>query len=332
MTDRHMAAAARWCERLEDSDEAVRRQFDAWRAEPANDEAWQAVRFARDLGVALADHPVLLDLRSATRTRVERERSARRPVLRWALGAGGMIAASLLCVLAFGHVGWPGSRAGGSAPAAVAESRFQTAPGQQLAVLLPDGSRLTLDTDSQVRTAYSATRRSLVLVRGRALFSVARDPSRPFEVTAGDHVVIAHGTRFDVRLEPSSMRVALVEGKVTVRPARTRRSAVAMVPDDVLLATPAGISLRHQPGSAQQLTSWSEGRLIFENETLARAVAEMNRYGGQPIAIADARAGSIRISGSFRSGAVGPFLDALQVGFPVRIRHTPDGTATIASR
>ena len=58
----------------------------------------------------------------------------------------------------------------------------------------------------------------------------------------------------------------------------------------------------------------------------------MNRYATPGIAIADAAAARIRISGSFRTGNVQPFLDALQIGFPVTVRRDRDGRTIIGSR
>nr|WP_274705084.1 FecR domain-containing protein [Sphingomonas sp. H160509] len=208
---------------------------------------------------------------------------------------------------------------------------YRTATGQRLMVTLTDGSRLTLDTDSRVRVAYNDAERRLVLERGQALFEVAKHQPRPFVVTAGSQSVTAHGTAFDIRLDPGAVQVALVEGLVSVAAKGGHAKPVAMVPDDVLTAAAGSVSLRHVPGIALALSSWSEGRLVFEDTTLRHAIAEMNRYGTPRIALADTKAGDVRISGSFRTGEVQPFLDALQMGFPVTVARRADGI-TIATR
>ncbi|WP_052148902.1 hypothetical protein [Sphingomonas sp. Ant20] len=71
---------------------------------------------------------------------------------------------------------------------------------------------------------------------------------------------------------------------------------------------------------------------MFEDEALSQAVAEINRYSVQQIAIVDAAAGRVRISGAFRTGEVQPFLDALELGFPVSVDRHPNGSITIASK
>jgi len=326
---RVMIEAAEWVERLDAaSDDSTRAQFDHWHAQPGHKVAYDAVVDAREASAALADHPDMLALRHATVARVALARAPRAPrrTAPWLLAAAACAAVvAPLAWLRLADDGAPASRIA-SAPT------YRTATGQRLMVTLTDGSRLTLDTDSRVRVAYSDSERRLVLERGQALFEVAKHQPRPFVVFAGSHAVTAHGTAFDVRLDPGTVQVALVEGLVSVATSGGQVRPVKMVPDDVLTASTTGISVRHVPGMALALSSWSEGRLVFEDTSLRHAVAEMNRYGTPQIAIADASAGAVRISGSFRTGDVQPFLDALELGFPVTVDRRADGRIRIATK
>ncbi|EZP49999.1 FecR family protein [Sphingomonas sp. RIT328] len=326
VTDPRFDSAAAWAGRLDSADDATRQAFAEWRSDPANEAAWRAVDDARRSAVALADHPDLLGLRHATIARAVRNRPYQRTYRRWAFAAAACaVIAAPLAWLTVPSDGRPGV----SAP----NPTYRTDVGQRLAVTLPDGSRLTLNTDSRVRLAYDTVARRLLLDRGQALFEVAKHQGRPFVVVAGGQEVTAHGTEFDVRLESDATQVALIEGKVSVAStARTGRPATAMTVDDVLVASPTGVSIRHTPGGAAALASWSEGRLTFADQTLASAVAEMNRYGSQPIRITDPRAAALRISGSFRTGEVAPFIGALTAGFPVTIHERATGEIEIGYR
>ncbi|MBD8617965.1 FecR domain-containing protein [Sphingomonas sp. CFBP 13728] len=325
MTDPAMIEAAEWAEQLDrDCDGTTRTRFDDWHARPGHAAAWAAVSDARATSATLADHPDMLVLRHAAVARAALGREPPR-VAPWMLAAAACAAVVAPLTL------W---RFADDAPAArIAETPvYRTATGQRLMVTLTDGSRLTLDTDSRVRMAYTASERRLVLERGQALFEVAKHQRRPFVVTAGAQSVTAHGTAFDVRFDPHAVQVALVEGLVSVATKGVHGKPVAMVPDDVLTASVGGVSVQHIPGRALALSSWSEGRLVFEDETLRQAVAEMNRYGAPQIVITDAEAGRLRISGAFRTGEVQPFLDALEMGFPVTVDRHANGGITIASK
>ncbi|WP_406850450.1 FecR family protein [Chromobacterium phragmitis] len=74
-----------------------------------------------------------------------------------------------------------------------------SARGQLLERGLADGSRVWLDADGKAMLAYYADRREARLDRGQAMFSIARDPERPFIVEAGPLRVRVLGTRFAVR-------------------------------------------------------------------------------------------------------------------------------------
>lgn len=323
VTDPRLIDAAGWAERLEgDPSAATRARFAAWHAQPGHGEAWAAVTAAHKAVTDVADHSDLLALRHAAVARVALARPPAR-LAPWAWAAAA-------CAVAAAPLAWWQYPARAPAVQVAAAPVYRTAVGQRLMVTLSDGSRLTLDTASRVRVAYTATERRLVLEEGQALFEVAKHQSRPFVVAAGGRSVTAHGTSFDVRLHPGAVQVALVEGKVIV--AGGGAAPVALAPDDVLTASELGVSVRHVPGLPQRLASWSEGRLVFDDDTLQQAVAEMNRYATPGIAIADAAAARIRISGSFRTGDVQPFLDALQIGFPVTVRRDRDGRTIIGSR
>src|SRR6202042_1912925 len=95
-----------------------------------------------------------------------------------------------------------------------------TAVGQQRNVTLADGSIVTLNTNTILETDLSRSVRQIYLRKGEAHFQVAHDRSRPFLVHAGDAVVRAVGTEFEVRLrEDKHVEVLVNEGRVEVQAA-----------------------------------------------------------------------------------------------------------------
>jgi transmembrane sensor len=93
---------------------------------------------------------------------------------------------------------------------------YQTGIGQRSTITLADGSTVELNAKTRIKVSFNETRRNVVLVGGQALFHVAKNPQRPFIVRAGDRDIVAVGTAFDVRLDATSVRVTLIEGKVKV--------------------------------------------------------------------------------------------------------------------
>jgi transmembrane sensor len=230
-----------------------------------------------------------------------------------------------------------------------------TAVGQQRNVTLADGSIVTLNTNSIVETDLRRRTREIYLRKGEAHFQVAHDRSRPFLVHAGDAVVRAVGTAFEVRvLTDQHVDVVVNEGRVevqtpapgsspgdTARPRDSGGSAPAL-PTITVRALNAGERLSTAGRdyavvsiSPQQLSSelaWREGAIIFDGEPLSAAIAEIERYTDARIIVSDPQIGALRVGGRFRTGDVQEFFDALQTALPVSIRHTTPGVVFIDPR
>lgn len=93
---------------------------------------------------------------------------------------------------------------------------YATAVGQQSTTELPDGSQIVLNTDSQIRVNYGERFRQVHLLQGEALFTVAKDPRRPFRVYAGSGRIEAVGTSFSVYLHGGEAQVTVAEGRVAL--------------------------------------------------------------------------------------------------------------------
>ena len=93
---------------------------------------------------------------------------------------------------------------------------YETRIGEQNTITLVDGSVIQLNTDSQIQVNYLGNQRNIVLTAGEAHFDVAKDPQRPFVVSAGEGMVRAVGTAFSVRLDQQAVKVIVTEGKVAL--------------------------------------------------------------------------------------------------------------------
>jgi transmembrane sensor len=208
-----------------------------------------------------------------------------------------------------------------------AESAFRTPVGGLALVPMQDGSKVTLNTDSEIRVALTEHERRVELDHGEAFFDVAKDPRRPFVVHAGDKRVVAVGTRFSVRRDGNDIQVVVTDGKVRVEtPARSfSQSAEALPAGTVAQASDSGILLQtKQLAEAEESLSWRQGVLVFRQMTLADAVAEFNRYNARKIVIADDRVGAFRVAGSFRANNVDAFVRLLERGYPLHVERRDD--------
>ena len=158
--------------------------FWAWRRDPLNRAAYERMEDFNAAARGLRDDP---DMRAAVQDAMSRRPWWRLAALSFPRGAyvAGALAAGVAAVLLLAPL-----RSG---------ERHTTAIGEQVTVRLDDGSKIQLNTDSELSVRFSKAERRLVLERGQAFFDVAHDPARPFVVDAGKASVRALGTRFDVR-------------------------------------------------------------------------------------------------------------------------------------
>jgi transmembrane sensor len=330
-------AAARWSEILRDAgdDGEARAAFQAWQARsPRHAAAFKRVQSAQALVHSLADAPQLQALRDQTRARTAalRRRCSRR-TYRFAIAAS-LFLVALTGALLFG----PDSSRQllGNVHDAFAGNVYRTGIGQRIDVTLDDGSILTLNTDSRVSVHYEGAVRAVTLERGQALFKVAKDRTRPFVVTAGGRQVTALGTEFEVRLGERLFEVTLLEGRVTVtrHPAAPTEKPAALDelrPGQQFIAV-AKAPPRVRPADVRRAVSWRNGQVVFEDERLDAAVAEMNRYSRRKVVLDDHALATLKISGAFNTGDTRTFVEALTLYFPIEHDARDEGTIVLKPR
>jgi transmembrane sensor len=328
--------AGYWCLSLAEgpltpADQAA---FDRWLAEPDNAQAFADASDVWDAIDDISNRPELIHLRGAaleTFRRANRQRWTRPAAPRWAWSgavATCLVVAALAAILL--HV-----------PTQI----YRTGIGERQLAMLEDGSKLSLDADTEVDVRMARGRRELVLVRGRAKFDVAKDPLRPFSVTAGDKMVVATGTAFTVEMLDRHVHVLLYEGHVAVLDRDSRTPIIRAEPrhgnkaaaDQMLvpgreLVMPLGAGGGTlETADVPQSLSWETGQLIFDDEPLASAVARVNRYSKEKVRVGDAGAAAAHVSGVFTAGDTDAFVEAVTALAPVRAARG-DGEITFRHR
>lgn len=101
------------------------------------------------------------------------------------------------------------------------EERSGTLPATAVMIVparqvLSDGSVVTLKDGAQIAEVFTSALRRVELRRGQAMFEVAKNPSRPFVVAAGEIEVRAVGTAFSVEFGVKAVEVLVTEGTVAV--------------------------------------------------------------------------------------------------------------------
>lgn len=291
------AEAAAWIARLhaDDRSAADERAFQRWvAARPENARAFEAVTAVWDLADGLrAETPA--PGRSGLRL-------GRRSVL---ASLGSLAAAGA------GFTVWEQAYAG----------VYETEVGEQKHVTLSDGTQAFLDTDTRIRERYSPALRTVELDRGRANFRVRPDWHRPFVVEAAGRRILADRTTFDVRRDGDRISVVLLQGRASVFGSPGSAEPKVMLSRGQRLIAAARVPFQVDKPNLAPLVAWQIGQAMFDNETLAAAAAEMNRYSTVRLVVEDPAIENLKLSGVYRVGDNEAFAHSVSLLLPVSIEH-----------
>lgn len=303
--------------------EANRRAFALWRRENEENEAAYLALIDQCLAIeTLADDPDILALRRQALRPVGKVMPWRRAVA--AVAACFVAAVAVLISFSLKQedavtYSVEASQPNNSIVEATTnevESHIATAIGEQITKILVDGSKVILNTDSEVRIQFTDDKRILYLLRGQAFFDVAHDADRPFIVYANGQRVTALGTQFEVRINQKDVQVILLEGKVkvdelTIPDGPDSIDAHEPVPLKSVELTPGQkfSSLQDQPVIAEKIVienvlNWKRGLINYTGEPLEDVISELNRYSVRKIELADSAIGRLGISGTLKTGSI----------------------------
>tara|TARA_R110002167_G_scaffold91458_1_gene246034 strand:+ start:84937 stop:85995 length:1059 start_codon:yes stop_codon:yes gene_type:complete len=214
---------------------------------------------------------------------------------------------------------------------------YATAVGEQSQVTLSDGTKVVLNTNSLLQVNYTKHQRTFILKRGEINIDVAHDISRPLKVFAGNNIIQAVGTAFNVELmQDNRIELIVTDGKVLVdenivtefasnqqiMPMEPRKSYYVSYDHIALLGTKKGknsaIVKKIKSEDIQVNLSWRQGNLIFRGESLAEVITEISRYTSVEFLIMDDKLNNIKVAGVFQSGDVDALLLVLQDNFDIK--------------
>lgn len=317
------AEAAVWVTRLHGPDRSpqMERDFLAWQAESALHR--EAFERCTDVWQDVAQIKLATAYETGAAARAAQTHSAGAGAWRW-----GAVAAVMSALVLGGFMLQQG----------LDHDDYRTAVGEQRTLLLDDGSRVVMNTDTRVRVNFSGREREVSIQTGEAIFEVAKDPARPFIVHASGSEVVAVGTAFAVRVakrstgQATDLAVTMIEGQVRVRPTASAADAGLVAATEVVMHAGDRLRLTGVAGAWQvlpkldrpnveQVTAWKRSEVVFDAASLQDAVSEMNRYSRTPIVLLEGLGQSqLKVSGQFRAGDNMSFARAVAALYGLSVR------------
>ncbi len=157
----------------------------------------------------------------------------------------------------------------------------RVAPGESSEVMLPDGTEVMLNSQSEISyyNDYKENKR-VVNLKGEANFKVTKNPDKPFIVSTECIDVEVLGTTFNVKTYESDnmQEVSLMEGKVKLTTRnQVTNSSIFLQPNEKATFNKATGKLVVKQTDASREAAWMKGLLVFQTKSLADINKELER-------------------------------------------------------
>lgn len=207
-------------------------------------------------------------------------------------------------------------------------------------ILLPDNSIVYLNFNSSIKVTYSKLERHIALIRGEALFQVAKNPKKPFIVKTGNTTASALGTAFIVKQQgDDSSLITVTEGVVKVAVVsehETNSSSQSKLNEDskILTAneaiTSSGTRLsKIKAVIAEDYAAWHRGVLIFKDTPLQQVLAEIDRYTPYDLIANIGYRSTEKITGTFFIKRLDSELNSLITSLNLAVINNKNNSVTL---
>ncbi|HEY0942510.1 MAG TPA: FecR domain-containing protein [Steroidobacter sp.] len=353
--------AARWFVTLQHAElsERVLESWKKWEAVPENREAfdaveriWQIVEEVPDLPIATAEERAADQYNGSVSVAMWR---LTRPTTGHAGGAAGadkrrlffrgLGLAAAAAVLALTMLAFPQLQPYIRSLWASSPDRtvvVETGLGEHKQIVFEDGTRIQLGAQSSITANFTKSTRSVALDRGEAHFNVAKNPERPFQVSAAGGTITAVGTAFNVHhRQDSDVVVTVTEGIVEVAPPASSDSmgnsgerdrgegpwagdepSTAAPPAPQRIARGQEVTYDGQGkispvrlAEVDTSLAWRNGRFKYRSEPLKHVIEDINRYSRRQLILDDPAVGNLLYSGTVFASDIDEWVAGLEQTF-----------------
>ena len=148
--------------------------------------------------------------------------------------------------------------------------------GQRSTVILPDGSKVQLNSDTHLKFVKFSDHQRIVRLDGEAFFDVTHDKARPFIVETLSNQIEVLGTSFNVTsyIDDPWMTTYLSSGKVKIT---DQTGNVILNPSEAYTYNKLTHESTKKIISDQRYCSWTRGIMVIEKETIGELAKRIER-------------------------------------------------------
>ncbi|MFZ2169357.1 MAG: FecR domain-containing protein, partial [Methylococcaceae bacterium] len=206
---------------------------------------------------------------------------------------------------------------------------YRTAKGESASIQLSDGSRIDLNTDTELSVQYTWTTRSVKLERGEALFAVVHNAEKPFEVIAAGGRIQDIGTRFNVYQQAGRVSVTVLEGEVSVAGSQSH-TAQNLTPGQQISYDSTGRTSAISRADIDVVTAWQKGQLVFKGQPLSVVLEQLGRYHDASLQVQGSQLQTLKVSGVFPTDNLNLVFNTIAGALPIEVTQNSANNYVIA--
>ena len=235
------------------------------------------------------------------------------------------IAAILFIPLLIGSLFTIYNLANTNKPQQFAIQEITSPSGVRSQILLPDGSKVWLNSESTVKfkIPFDEERREISLT-GEAFFDVQKNPEVPFFVKSGNIEVSVLGTRFNFKAydHENTIDVVLEEGKINLNTNNDKSvQELMMKPGERAVYDKATNITQITTVKIDKYTAWHSDRLVFDDTPLPEVATQLDRWYGIEVVLEGADIKNYKITTTFENESLNQVLDLLELSSPIKIEY-----------
>lgn len=196
-----------------------------------------------------------------------------------------------------------------------------TGPGEKLQLTLGDGTKVWVNSSSQVEFPKKFTKEERIIhLKGEAYFEVRKDSLRPFKVSTNGLTTIVLGTSFNINTKiPGKIKVSLVSGKVEVSSSKNQTS---LSPGEMLDYNSFDGTHSVEVFDANKILAWKDGVLKFHKSSLPQVKVALEEWFGVKIKLQNANGITWEFSGTYPQQTLEEVLESMSYikGFDYQIK------------
>lgn len=202
---------------------------------------------------------------------------------------------------------------------------ISTQPGIRSSFLLPDGTRVWLNSASTIQfpSVFTGKTRTIEL-DGEAYFEVSENKQKPFIVKSAALDVMALGTAFNLCAysEDNKISTTLSKGKVQVTTRQGKKEQFFLKPDEQLNFERNTLKMSKTHVNVNNVIAWKDGKLIFDETPFQEVVRKLGRWFNTDIRLADESIANYRYTATFTNENLSQVMELLTFSAPIEFSST----------